>query len=89
MSLSPSSVIHYEGFKCFVPGSGGSDPSSVHEGPQTPELAGSKHFTLTPDTRGLVNIGKRGDPEIEEEVADREQPFNIFLLGCGRNHVSM
>ena len=74
MSLSPSSVIHYEGFKCFVPGSGGSDPSSGREGPQTPELAGSKHFTLTPDTRGLVNIGKRGDPENEVD-ADREQPF--------------
>ena len=50
------------------------DPSSGQEGPQTPELAGSKHFTLTPDTRGLVNIGKRGDPENEVD-ADREQPF--------------
>ena len=75
MSLSPSSVIHYEGFKCFVSGSGGSDPSSGHEHPQTPELAWSKHFTLTPDTRGLVNIGLRGDTENRESLY-----YNAFLL---------
>ena len=87
MSLSPGSVIHYEGFKCFPPGSGGSDPSdpsSGHEGPQPPDLARSKHFTLTLDTPGLVTRRHHPDPEAEED-ANRKQNLSVFFLVVDNN----
>ena len=63
-------MIHYEGFKCFLPGSGGSDPSSGHEGPQPSDLARAKHFTLTLDTG---QHQERGD--LAQYDADGEQPL--------------
>ncbi len=51
-------------------------PQVAMRAPQPPDLARSKHFTLTLDTPGLVTMGH---PEAEED-ANRKQNRSAFFL---------
>ena len=54
-------------------------PQVAMRAPQAPDLAGSKHFTLTLDTPGLVTMRHHPDPEAEGD-AIRKQNLSVSIL---------